>query len=190
MQFKKIIDSELFDHQNVLRKVIEQLSGDIEAATILILDSLKKGGKVIIFGNGGSASDAQHFAGELIGRYKNNRPSLAAISLNTDTSVLTCIANDFGYEDIFSRQIESLANQNDIAIGISTGGTSKNVINGLLSAKNRKCKTIGFSGKGGGSFEEICDLNIIAPSSSTARIQEVHIVIIHLICEILEEEFS
>jgi len=95
MQFKKIIDSELFDHQNVLRKVIEQLSGDIEAATILILDSLKKGGKVIIFGNGGSASDAQHFAGELIGRYKNNRPSLAAISLNTDTSVLTCIANDW-----------------------------------------------------------------------------------------------
>ena len=111
-------------------------------------------------------------------------------NLTTDTSALTCIGNDYGYEAIFERQIEALGNKNDTVIGISTGGTSLNVINGIIAAKNIGCKTIGFSGKGGGTFNEICELNIVIPSNVTARIQEMHILIGHIICQLIDNEFA
>lgn len=156
----------------------------------LCINCLKSGGKILLMGNGGSAADAQHIAAELVGRYKVDRKGLLAIALNTDTSIITSIGNDFGYEYIFSRQVEALANKRDLVIGISTSGKSRNVINGLKLASKYKCKTIGFTGLDGGEMNKICDINIIVPSEDTARIQEMHIVIGHTICHLIDQEFN
>ena len=152
------------------------------------MNALSKGNKILLCGNGGSAADAQHIAAELVGRYKTERRGLPAIALTTDTSTITSIANDFGYSKIFERQVEAIANKGDVLIGISTGGTSLNVINALKIAKNLECKTIGLSGKGGGNFNDICDINIIVPSDDTARIQEMHILIGHTICHFIDQK--
>jgi len=158
----------------------------IEASVKLIQRCLKNNRKVILFGNGGSAADAQHIAAELIGRFNKNRKSIPAISLTTDTSILTSIGNDYSFEFIFSRQCESLVNDGDVVVGISTSGNSKNVINGLKIAKKFGAKTIGLLGNKGGKISKIVDISIIIPSNSTPRIQEAHRTVYHIICELVE----
>lgn len=177
----------LLESIQVKEELMRSRLGEIVEIAGLMIESLKKGGKVILFGNGGSAADAQHIAAELIGRFKRDRSALAGIALNTNTSVLTSLANDYGYEVVFSKQIEALAQKNDIAIGISTSGRAKNVIMGLKQAKKIGIKTVALSGGDGGEIVKIADLSIIVPSSVTARIQEAHITIGHVICELAEQ---
>ena len=186
---KEIILKEFSDHIYTVKK-IETLIENIERAATYLISALKNKNKVLIFGNGGSAADAQHIAAELVGRYKTERQGLPAIALTTDSSVLTSIGNDYGYLHVFSRQIEALANEGDIAIGISTGGTSKNVLEALNLAREIGCITIGLSGKDGGEMNEICDINIIVPSHDTPRIQEMHILIGHTLCQIVDQTFK
>ena len=185
-----IIHQEFLEHINMSQKAMESISKDIEIAAITCIETLKNDGKILILGNGGSAADAQHIAAELVGRYKTERRGLAAIALTTDTSILTAIGNDYGYEDIFSRQIEALANPEDVVIGLSTGGTSKNVIKGIKLAKNTGCNIIGFSGKDGGKMNSICDVNILVPSNDTPRIQEMHILIGHTLCHLIDNALT
>lgn len=158
-----------------------------KACVDMIAKTLKKGGKVMVFGNGGSAADSQHFAAELVGRFQKERKGLAAISLTTDTSVLTSLGNDYSFDIVFARQIQANAGPRDLAFAISTSGKAKNVIRGVKEAKKLKIKTIGLTGKDGGELAKIADLSIIIPSFVTARIQEAHILIIHIICELVEE---
>jgi len=187
---QKIIKQEFNEHLVTCEATMETIGGSIEAAAKFCINSLNNGGKLILFGNGGSAADAQHIAAELVGRYKKERKGLSAISLTTDTSILTCVSNDYGYDQVFVRQIEALANKNDVVIGISTGGTSLNVINALKLGRKIGCKTIGLSGRGGGKFNDLCDANIVVPASDTPRIQEMHILIGHIICQLIDLEFT
>ncbi len=180
---------ELNHHQNTIAKVIERLVPDIETSCKMIIETLLKGGKILLAGNGGSAADAQHIAAELTGRYVKERKALPAIALTVDTSALTAISNDYGYESVFSRQIEALANPNDLFIGISTSGNSANILKSLASAKVIGCKTIGLSGRDGGKMNNLCDINIIIPDDVTARIQEMHILIGHIFCKSVDEQF-
>jgi D-sedoheptulose 7-phosphate isomerase len=185
-----IIKHEFDEHIKTASNSIDSISEDLEIAAKMCIDCLKKNGKILIFGNGGSAADAQHIAAELVSRYKTERKALGAIALTTDSSILSAIANDDGYEKVFSRQIEALANSGDIAIGISTGGTSENVIKALKTANEKKCKTIGFSGRDGGEFNEVCNVNIVVPAIDTPRIQEMHILIGHTICHLIDQAFE
>jgi len=187
---QSIIKHEFSEHIKVSLETIKSIGKPIEIAAKICIDSLKKSGKILIIGNGGSAADAQHIAAELVGRYKAERKGLSAIALTTDTSVITSIANDYGYLHVFDRQVEALANEGDVVIGISTGGGSANVISALKLGNDLGCKTIGLSGKGGGEFNSLCDVNIIVPSEDTPRIQEMHIVIGHTICHLIDQEFS
>ena len=187
---QSIIKKELNEHLTTLDATMKSIGSSLEVAANICIDSLKQGGKILIFGNGGSAADAQHIAAELVGRYKLERKGLSAIALSTDTSSLTAIANDYGYEHVFDRQIEALANPEDVAVGISTSGNSSNVINALQLAKNIGCKSIGLSGKSGGNMNKLCDVNLIIPAVDTARIQEMHILLGHIICHLIEIEFS
>src|ERR1700754_206562 len=164
-----MILEELKDHQNIINKVIESLTGDIETGCDMITTAIKNGNKVLLAGNGGSAADAQHIAAELSGRFVKERKALPGIALTVDTSALTSIANDYGYENVFSRQLEALAQPGDLFIGISTSGNSEGVLNALKSAKKLNCKTLGLSGRNGGKMNGLCDLNIIVPSEITAR---------------------
>jgi len=186
---KSIIFQEFEEHLNISKLTFNKLNERTKEAAEICIECLEKKKKILIFGNGGSASDAQHLAAEIVGRYKANRKGLAAISLATDTSILTAISNDFGYDNVFSRQIEALANKGDVLIGLSTSGNSKNVINGIKLADQFGCKTIGFSGNSGGELSSLCDANIIIPSNVTARIQEMHIVIGHVICQLIDNAF-
>ena len=186
---KSIIEFEFNEHLKTAQATMESISDSLETAANLCIDSLKNGGKSLIFGNGGSAADAQHIAAELVGRYKAERKGLAAIALTTDSSALTCITNDYSYDYVFSRQVEALANNKDVVIGISTGGTSSNVVSGLKTAKDLGCKTIGFSGRGGGKFNDLCNINLVVPAQDTPRIQEMHIVIGHTICHLIDQAF-
>jgi D-sedoheptulose 7-phosphate isomerase len=186
---REIIKKEFNAHMEVANS-LNNLINEIESSAQLCIDCIKSGGKILLFGNGGSASDAQHIAAELVGRYKIKRKGLPAIALNTDTSTLTSIGNDFGYDYIFSRQVEALANKNDVIIGISTSGGSKNVINGLKMASNLECKTIGLTGNDGGEMNNICSINLNVSSIDTARIQEMHIVIGHTICHVIDQKFN
>ena len=187
---KKIIEYEFNEHLKTTKATMDCIYESVESAAQICINTLKNGNKILIFGNGGSAADAQHIAAELVGRYKVERKGLPAIALTTDSSALTCISNDYGYEQVFNRQVGALANKGDVAIGISTGGTSSNVINALDTAKNMGCKTIGFSGRGGGEMNAICDINLIVPDDDTPRIQEMHILIGHTICQLIDNEFS
>ena len=184
-----IIKKEFNDHITIAN-LLHKLTDDVAKASKICIGCLKKGGKILIFGNGGSASDAQHFAAEIVGRYKTERKGLSAIALNTDTSLLTAISNDYGYLNVFKRQVEALANDGDVLIGISTGGSSDNVVNALTIAKNLGCESIGLSGKGGGEFKSLCDVNILVPAQDTARIQEMHIIIAHTICHLIDQAFD
>jgi len=186
---KSIIEFEFNEHLKTAQATMESISDSLETAANLCINSLKNGGKILIFGNGGSAADAQHIAAELVGRYKTERIGLPAMALTTDTSALTAIGNDYGYDRIFNRQVEALANKGDVIIGISTGGSSGNVISGLKLAKDLGCKTVGFSGRGGGDMNTLCDINLVVPAEDTARIQEMHIVIGHTICHLIDQAF-
>lgn len=184
------IQEEFNEHIDISKATLEKNCVALEKAALMCINCLNEGGKIVLFGNGGSAADAQHIAAELVGRYKNERKALSAISLSTDTSALTSIGNDYGYDVVFERQVEALVKVNDVIIGISTGGKSINVIKGIVAAKKIGCKTIGFSGRDGGEFNSICNLNIIVPASETARIQEMHILIGHTICQLIDLEFT
>ena len=184
-----IINHEINEHikvSNLLHKKTEEIINISQ----LCINSIQNDGKILLFGNGGSAADAQHIAAELVGRYKIERRGIPAIALTTDTSILTAIGNDYGYSHIFDRQVEALADSSDVVIGISTSGSSINVINGLKVASKLGCKTIGFSGQDGGEMKQICDINIAIPSLDTPRIQEMHILIGHIICNLIEIEFK
>jgi D-sedoheptulose 7-phosphate isomerase len=176
----------LNESADLKRVIADTLAEDIEKAIIMIRSSLDSGGKLLLMGNGGSAGDAQHIAAELIGRYKKERPALPAIALTVDTSALTAIGNDYGYDYVFERQVEGLAQSGDIVLGISTSGNSENVVRALKKAKEKGARTIALLGKGGGRAKEEAEIAIIVPSIDTARIQEAHITIGHIICEILE----
>jgi D-sedoheptulose 7-phosphate isomerase len=166
------------------------LTSDINNAINLIVDSIQNGNKLIIFGNGGSAADAQHIAAELIGRFKLERKSFPAIALTTDSSILTSLGNDYSYDVIFSRQCESLVLKNDVVIGISTSGNSKNVELGMITAQKIGAKTIGLLGNNGGTIKPVSDISIIVNSNDTANIQESHRVIYHIICNLVEKQLS
>ncbi len=179
---------EFNEHIEVL-EATKALIPTIKEVSKVIANALKNGNKVLIFGNGGSAADAQHIAAELTGRYKKERIALPAIALTTDTSAITAISNDYGYDRLFERQVEAFCKKGDIVIGISTSGNSKNVINGLLRAKELNGITISLSGSGGGEMREISDYNLIVPSNNTPRIQEMHILIGHILCAGVDREF-
>lgn len=159
----------------------------VEVAQVCV-DVYRNGKKILIAGNGGSAADAQHFAAELVGRYGFDRPSLPSIALTTDSSNLTAIGNDYGYEYVFSRQLEGLAQEGDLFIGISTSGNSQNVINAFTAAKDRGVTTVALVGRDGGKMAAMADYAIIVPSNATPRIQESHLLIEHMICDIIEKE--
>ena len=186
---KDIVQQEVNEHILAANSIFD-LSEDIVNCAQICIDCLEKRGKILIFGNGGSASDAQHIAAELVGRYKTERIGLSAIALTTDTSIITSIGNDFGYDKIFSRQVEAIANKGDVLIGISTSGRSLNVINALKSAKKFNLTPLGMSGRDGGDMDEICSTNIVIPSDDTARIQEMHILIGHIICNLIDQKFK
>ena len=186
---KDIIENEFNEHIKVANS-IHCMTDAVAISAQLCIDCLKNGGKILLFGNGGSAADAQHIAAELVGRYQTSRKGLPAIALTTDSSVLTSIGNDFGYEHIFDRQVEALANKGDVAIGISTSGKSINVINALKVASKLNCNTIGLSGHDGGEMNKICNINLSVPSEDTPRIQEIHILIGHIICHLIDQEFT
>ncbi len=170
--------------------IAEELSGDINDAIGLIRDSIKGGGKLLLMGNGGSAADAQHIAAEFIGRFKKERKALPAIALTTDTSALTCLGNDYGFEHIFARQVEALVHKGDAVVGISASGNSENVFRALQKAKELGAVTIGLLGNEGGRMKDVVHKAIVVPSDDTARIQEAHITIGHIICEIIEQELT
>jgi D-sedoheptulose 7-phosphate isomerase len=153
---------------------------------IAMQNCIKNGGKILLMGNGGSAADSQHIAAEIVGRYKKERKGLAAIALTTDTSILTSVGNDYGYDYIFARQIEGLCRPEDLVIGITTSGNSKNVVSAIEAANEIGATTVGLTGGSGGKLTALCNYNIVVPADVTARIQEAHIFIGHCICEILE----
>ena len=184
---QSIIKHEFSEHIKVSVETIKSIGKPIEIAAKICIDSLKKDGKVLIIGNGGSAADAQHIAAELVGRYKTERKGLSAIALTTDTSTITAIANDYGYLHVFNRQVEALANEGDVVIGISTGGGSANVVSALKIAKKLGCQSIGFSGRDGGEFNALCDVNLVAIAEYTPRIQEMHILFGHILCHLIEQ---
>jgi D-sedoheptulose 7-phosphate isomerase len=155
-------------------------------AAARVVDSLRAGGKLMVCGNGGSAADAQHWAGELVSRFHYDRPGLPAIALTTDTSILTAIGNDYGYERLFARQVEALGRPGDVLFAISTSGRSPNILAALKAAKERQIVTVGFTGASGGTMRELCDICLRIPSDSTPRIQEGHEVLGHAICAMVE----
>lgn len=154
------------------------------------IECINGGGKLIICGNGGSASDALHFAGEIVGRFEKERNAWPAVVLNSDVATMTAISNDYGYDDVFSRQVEAWAKKSDVFIGISTSGNSKNVLKAMKKAKELGAVTVGLLGKDGGQIKDIADHSIVVPSDVTARIQESHIMIIHIMCELIENGLS
>ena len=174
-----------------LRSRIAQDCGEtIVQAASLMIRCLQSGGKLLFFGNGGSAADAQHLAAEFVGRFVLERQGLPAIALTTDSSILTSVGNDYGFDQVFARQIEALGRPNDVAVGISTSGNSPNVIEAVKKAKKQNVKTIGLAGKDGGALAKSVDLAITVSSTNTARVQECHIAIGHILCELVENELS
>jgi len=166
----------------------EELLNKIEQVAKICVELYRGSNKTILAGNGGSAADAQHIAAELVGRYGFDRPSIPSLALTTDTSNLTAIGNDYGYDKVFSRQLEGMGQEGDIFIGISTSGNSKNIINAFQSAKVKGITTVALTGKDGGEMAKIADIALIVPSDSTPRIQESHILIGHILCDIIEKE--
>lgn len=177
---------ELNHHKNTIDQVIAKLVPEIESGCKLLTETVLAGGKVLIAGNGGSAADAQHIAAELTGRYVKDRKALPAIALTVDTSALTAISNDYGFERVFARQVEAFARPDDLFIAISTSGNSPNIIQALHTARELGCKIIGLSGRDGGQMNNLCDLNIVIPDDVTARIQEMHILIGHIFCKAVD----
>lgn len=178
------------EHLQVVEQIRDTLSESIQKTGQILARSLAEGGTLFWCGNGGSASDSQHLAAELVGRFKKNRRPLRSVALTTDTSALTCIANDFSYDDIFSRQIEALGRPGDVLIGISTSGKSENVLRAFKMAKEIGVLTVALLGKGGGPSKDLADQSLVMPSGTTARVQEAHILIGHILCELIERELG
>lgn len=166
------------------------LSDLVLEASRILASSLKSGGKLMLCGNGGSASDAQHFAAEMMGRFQKSRQPYAAIALTSDTSILTCIANDYAFDQIFARQVQGLGRSGDVLIALSTSGHSANVIRAAIQARQSGVFVLGLTGKGGGALKSHCDLCLVVESANTARIQEAHILLIHTLCELVEQGLS
>ena len=183
---KELIKKHILEHSATLKSIFE-LDESIEKVANIFIHCLENDGTIFWCGNGGSASDSQHLAGELVGRFVDERKPLKSISLTADSAVITCIVNDYGYEHIFSRQIEALGSKGDVLVGITTSGNSKNVLNAFEVAKNKSVRTIGLLGKGGGVAKDLVDESIIISSNSTARVQEMHILIGHILCDLIEE---
>ena len=181
-----MILNEFETHGDTFEKTKNEIQPLIAEVCKIAVKTINEGNKILFCGNGGSAADSQHIAAELTGRYKRERNPLPGIALTTDTSALTAIANDYSYEDVFSRQVAALAQKGDLIIGISSTGNSGNVIKAFDAGNVKGCLTIGLSGKGGGKFNGKCDLNVIVPSDDTARIQEMHILIGHIICQAID----
>ncbi len=187
----QLIRERINDSIEVKTKILEDehLLGLIEQASDEVIKSLASGGKVLLCGNGGSASDAMHIAGELVGRFQQERNSLPAIALNGDVTSMTSVANDYGYDRVFERFVEGFMNPGDVLIGISTSGNSENVYRALAKAKERGDVTIALLGRGGGKIKDVASIPIIVPCDNTARVQESHIMIGHIICELAEEAY-
>ena len=184
-----LIKQHLARHQQVVELVAQQLTPAIAGAARMMTDSLAKGGKLLVMGNGGSAADAQHFAAELVGRFLRERRALPAIALTTDTSILTAVGNDYGFKQVFSRQVEALAKSEDVVIGISTSGNSSNVLEALTVARDVGCRTVGLLGCDGGRIAKQVDLALVVPVQETPYIQETHVAIIHVLCDLVERTF-
>ena len=180
------IRSQLDESSRIKTLIKEQYSEAILETAEIMIKSLKSGGKLLICGNGGSAADSQHFAAELIGRFLREREPLAAIALTTDTSILTAVGNDYSYDDIFKKQVQALGSSKDVLIGLSTSGNSINVLNAFEAAKEKGMITIGLTGKGGGQIAVESDHSLIIPADTSGRIQEAHITIIHIWCDLIE----
>lgn len=181
------IRSQLQDNRDVMECIERDLTPLIAEMSIALTDAFKCGGKLMVMGNGGSAADSQHFAAEIVSRFRMERPGLPAMALSTDTSILTAIGNDYGFDAVFRRQVEALAMQGDIVVGISTSGNSTNVKMALELAREKGCRTIALLGRDGGSIKSVCDLALVVPSDDTPRIQEGHITIIHIVCDLVEK---
>ena len=180
----------LAEHADVIRLVGKELSGPMVQIAELISEALRSGNKLLTMGNGGSAADAQHFAAEMVGRFQRERAAWPAVALATDPALLTALGNDYGFEQIFSRQIEALAAPGDVVISLSTSGRSENVIRGLQTARARGCVTVGLLGGDGGTMKDLVDHALVVPSVNTPRIQEAHITMIHIICEYVEQALA
>jgi D-sedoheptulose 7-phosphate isomerase len=187
MNHSDIIHGALIAHQTVIAQ-LEPLIPSIHALGERLRDCLNSGNKILLMGNGGSAADCQHIAAEIVGRYKRERRGMPAIALTTDTSILTSVGNDYGFEYIFSRQVEALCAPNDVVIGLSTSGNSANVVAGIEAARQAGAYTVGLTGAGGGRLADLCDISLAMPSNDTPRIQEAHILIGHILCELAEAE--
>lgn len=183
--FQKNLD----EHADLISKLMT-IEEDVTKAEDVITDSLSRGGKVMLCGNGGSAADAQHLAAEFTGRFVRDRRPIAALALTTDTSALTCISNDYSYKNVFSRQLEALGQEPDVLIAISTSGNSENVLDAVKCAAKLGIKTVGLLGSNGGLLATECDFPIVVPSQVTARIQEAHILIGHTICGAVEQKLG
>ncbi|GAW66620.1 phosphoheptose isomerase [Geoanaerobacter pelophilus] len=182
------IKAQLKAHCEVMTALEGELSPAIQSAVSFVVAAYKAGNKLLVMGNGGSAADAQHFVAEMVGRFKLERRALPAIALHTDTSILTAVGNDYGFDRIFSRQVEAHAAPGDVVVGISTSGNSPNVQLALEAARGMGCRTIALLGKDGGSIRSVVDLPLVVPSNDTPRIQEGHITIIHIICDLVERQ--
>ncbi|HPZ07142.1 MAG TPA: D-sedoheptulose 7-phosphate isomerase [Candidatus Eremiobacteraeota bacterium] len=186
---QEIIKDIFNESADLKRQAGENLSSVIEEIAKIIINSIRKGGKLVLFGNGGSAADAQHIQGELTHQLDiSNRKAIPSIALNTNSSVLTAIGNDWGYDRVFERQVEAFVTEKDVVIAFTTSGNSINIIKGVEQAKKEGAVTIAFTGKGGGKIKDIADISFIVPSNNTQRIQEVHITAGHIICKLIEDE--
>ena len=181
---------ELEEHRDVFEATHRDIAEPFGQVLQILETSVRQGGKLLLFGNGGSAADAQHIAAELVIRYKTYRPAIAALALTTDSSALTACGNDLGFDALFSRQVEALARKDDVAVGISTSGRSANVLAGLREARHKGARTVGLAGGDGGDMVGVCDAIIVVPSRVTARIQEMHILIGHMLCKALEQRLG
>lgn len=191
MNFMENIIKSLFDKNIELHQAAkEALPGKIAQTADLIINAYGQGRKILLCGNGGSAADAQHIAAELVGRFKKERRGLPAIALTTDTSIMTAVANDYWYELLFARQVEALGDEGDVLVGISTSGNSMNIIRAVEAAKFKKLKTIGFLGADGGKLKDLVDLPLVVPSQESDRTQEVHILIGHILCHLIDLKIS
>lgn len=184
------LQAELQEHREAFEAMASMLSAPFHASLEALESCVRTGGKIMLFGNGGSAADAQHIAAELIIRYKADRPAIAAIALTTDTSALTACANDLGFDAVFERQIAGLGRKHDVCIGLSTSGNSANVLRGLQRARTMGLVTVGLSGGTSGRMHGACDHLVVVPSAVTARVQEMHIVIGHIWCKLLEQRLG
>ena len=186
---QKQIQQSVEEHTLVINSLANYLA-EIQQLATLVVKTLKTGNKILLMGNGGSAADAQHIAAEIVGRFTTERRGLPAIGLTTDTSILTSIGNDYGYDNIFSCQVEALVNAEDLVIAISTSGNSKNVLQALTAAASLGCQTEALLGKGCGEIKNVVNLSLIVPSNNTARIQEAHILIGHILCQVVDSTFT